>query len=265
VVSDFRSADIAFGGEGAPLVPYLDWLLLTDSEKGRAVQNIGGIANVTYLPPSAEPSEVLAFDTGPGNALLDAAVTILTDGRERFDRDGARATRGTVDETLLRRWLEHPYFAWEPPKSTGRELFGVAFARERLVEAFSRGLSGDDALATLTALTAESLAEAYRRFLLPRGRIDEVIVAGGGTKNPLLMRLFREGLASRGLTPRFRPPEDFGLRAESKEAVAFALLAREMLAGVCGNLPSVTGASRPVILGSLTPANGADVPTELPL
>jgi anhydro-N-acetylmuramic acid kinase len=265
VVSDFRAADMALGGEGAPLVPYFDWLLLTDRQKSRAVQNIGGIANVTYLPPNATASDVLAFDTGPGNALMDAAVAVLTGGRERFDRDGARASRGTVDPTLLRRWLEHPYFALEPPKSTGRELFGVAFAVERVAEAHSRGLSDDDILATLAALTAESLADAYRRFLVSRGRVDEVIVAGGGAKNPFLMRLFRDALASRGLTPEFRSPEDFGLRAASKEAVAFALLARETVAGVCGNLPSVTGASRPAILGSITPANGAPMPTETSL
>lgn len=264
VVSDFRSADMALGGEGAPLVPYLDWLLLTDAVKSRAIQNIGGMANVTYLPPNAEPTDVLAFDTGPGNALLDAAIVAFSEGAETFDRDGVRASRGRVEPNLLERWLEHPYFALKPPKSTGRELFGVAFAMECVAEARSYGLSEEDTLATLTALTAESLADAYERFLRPRGGVDEVIVSGGGAKNPLLMRLFREGLASRGMRPKFRTPEEFGLRVSSKEAVAFAVLARETIAGICGNLPSVTGASRPAILGSLTPPNGPATTTDNP-
>lgn len=264
VVSDFRSADMALGGEGAPLVPYVDWLLLTDTVKSRAVQNIGGIANVTYLPSNAEPPDVLAFDTGPGNALVDAAVAAFSGGAEMFDRDGICASRGRIEPNLLKRWLEHPYFALEPPKSTGRELFGVAFAMECVAEARSSGLSEEDTLATLTALTAESLANAYERFLRSRGGVDEVVVSGGGAKNPFLMRLFREGLASRGMRPKFRTSEEFGLGVSSKEAVAFAVLARETIAGVCGNLPSVTGASRPAILGSITPANGPPVTTDNP-
>ena len=252
VVSDFRSADVALGGEGAPLVPYLDWLLFRDDARGRVLQNIGGIANATYLQPNAAPDDVIAFDTGPGNALMDAAVSILTDGSETFDRDGIRAATGNVLPDLLAELMRDPYLVAHLPKSTGRERFGEPFVREWLSRVDNH--PANDLIATLTAFTAESLADAYTRFLASRGRIDEVIVSGGGAKNPTLIRLFQDALKRRELTPTFRSPDEWGVRAESKEAVAFAVFARETLRGVPANLPSVTGASRCAILGSVTPA-----------
>lgn len=254
VVSDFRAADVAHGGEGAPLVPYFDWLLFTDHDKGRALQNIGGIANVTHLPPASGSADVLAFDTGPGNALMDAAVAELTDGTRSFDVDGEMASHGSVDEALLETWLKHCYLTKEPPKSTGRELFGVQFAKNRIAQARTRGLSDADILATLTAFTARSIADAYAHFLLRRGRLDEVIVSGGGSKNPTLMRFFVDALSEKGIRVQFRSPEEWGVRAQAKEAMAFALFARESLLGIPTNLPSVTGAERAVVLGTVTPA-----------
>ena len=253
VVSDFRSADIARGGEGAPLVPYVDWLLFTDEKASRLLLNIGGIANLTYLPRHAEPHDVIAFDTGPGNAPIDAAVTILTRGEQSADWDGALAGSGTPDLTLLAEWRTDPYFTRTPPKSTGRERFGTAFAERCIAEGRSRGLSDADLLATLTALTAYSIVEATVRFL--DERIDEVVVSGGGAKNPTLMRMLREAFASFGQQPTFRAPEEWGIRVESKEAVAFAVLARETLRGIPTNLPSVTGARERAILGSVTPGS----------
>ncbi|HPD14939.1 MAG TPA: anhydro-N-acetylmuramic acid kinase [Planctomycetota bacterium] len=245
-VADFRPRDVAAGGQGAPLVPYVDYLLLRHRTRGRLVLNIGGIANFTHLPPACRPSDVLAFDTGPGNMLLDALVGLLTRGRRTFDRDGALAARGAVSQPLLRRLLRHPYLRREPPKSTGRETFGVPFA-ERLLRA--GGLAPEDLLATVTAFTAASIADAHRRFVAPRGRVDEVIASGGGCHNRTLMRRLAETFAPVPV----RLSDDFGIPADAKEAMAFAILAHETMAGRPGNLPSATGAARPVVLGKIVP------------
>ncbi len=252
VVSDFRSADMAHGGEGAPLVPYVDWLLFTDPARSRALQNIGGIGNVTYLAAGAPPDSVIAFDTGPGNALIDLAVETLSGGATRMDEGGAMARQGTPHAALLAKWMHDPYFERRPPKSTGREHFGREYAARRLAEAQSEGCSDAEALATITALTAESIAQAYVAFF-PCAP-DEIIISGGGRLNPTLTRMLRGALDAGGIRAPFRALEDWGIGAESKEAVAFAILARETLRGVPANLPSVTGARRPVILGSVTPA-----------
>ena len=250
VVSDFRAADVALGGQGAPLAPYLDWALFRSESVSRALLNVGGIANIAFLPAGADLGAVAAFDTGPGNALMDAAVRHFSEGRLSFDRGGEQAAQGVPHTELLREWMRHPYYAAAPPKSTGRELFGEPYARGVLSEARQAGLSVPDALATLCALTAETVADAAARFGPPK--IDELIVSGGGSMNRTLMRMLEESLGRRGLRPRFRRPEEWGLSAQAKEAVLLALLARESLRGVPANVPSATGASGPAVLGSMT-------------
>ncbi|MEP7358564.1 MAG: anhydro-N-acetylmuramic acid kinase, partial [Anaerolineales bacterium] len=243
VVSNFRVRDMAAGGQGAPLVAYVDALLFSHPSLTRAMQNIGGIANVTYLGPGGP----IAFDTGPGNMLIDDAVQRATGGGEAFDRNGERAARGEVNQDLLEAWLAEPYFRRPPPKTTGRELFGAAFGERAWAQAVALGLSTDDTLATLTALTAHSLARAYRAFL--PAYPDEVIVSGGGAHNATLMQLLRQQLAPAQVLTM----DELGLPSEAKEAVAFAVLAYETWHGRPGNLPAATGASRPVILGTITP------------
>lgn len=247
VVADFRPRDIAAGGQGAPLASWADALLFGDVRLGRAVQNIGGMGNVTWVPPGGARTAMLAFDTGPGNALLDHAVSRLSGGSQRFDHDGAWAARGAPDEALLREWLEQPYFRQLPPKTTGRELFGAPFADRLIERARSRGLGDDDLVATLTAFTAHSIADQYRRFL-PRAP-DEVVVGGGGAHNPTLMRLLADLLAP----ARVRPHEDFGLPSAGREAIYFALMGYEALHGRPNTVPACTGASHPVVMGKLVP------------
>jgi len=246
-VADFRVADVAAGGQGAPLVSYVDWLLFRHPQRTRAVQNIGGIANVTYLSTSDDPSDVLAFDTGPGNMLIDYAASRATDGAWRCDRDGTLAARGRVDERLLAELMAHPYLQLPPPKTTGREQFGVQFGAEVWEQGKALGLRGEDIVATLTAFTAASIADAYRRFLpwFP----DEVILGGGGASNPTLVGMLREQLAP----ARVLTHEDLGLSSDAKEAMAFAVLAYEAIHGRPGNLPSCTGAAGRVVLGKIVP------------
>jgi anhydro-N-acetylmuramic acid kinase len=249
VVSDFRSRDVAAGGQGAPLVPWVDRLLFSVPGRARALQNVGGIGNVTRVPPRGSDEPVFAFDTGPGNALMDAAVELATGGRLTFDRDGKLAERGRVDEALLADLLRHPFFAAEPPKSTGREEFGRPFVA-RLVAALEPEGDADwlELVATLTELTARTIADAYRRWLLPRG-LDEVVVTGGGAKNPTLMRRLAELLHPLSVLDGGA----LGVDPEAKEAVAFAVLAWAHLRGVAANVPTATGAAGPRVLGSYTP------------
>jgi anhydro-N-acetylmuramic acid kinase len=246
-VSDFRVADVAAGGQGAPLVSYVDWLLLRHPAHVRAVQNIGGIANVTYLPPGDDPGGVLAFDTGPGNLLIDDAASRATGGAQTFDRDGVLATRGRVDGALLAELMAHPYLAQSPPKTTGREQFGAAFGAEIWEAAMRRGLSSEDVVTTLTAFTAASIEKAYRRFLprLP----DEVIFGGGGASNPALVAMLRQRLAPATVVGH----EAVGLSSDAKEAMAFAVLAYETIHGRPGNLQRCTGARERVVLGKIVP------------
>ena len=256
VVSNFRTRDMAVGGQGAPLVPLADWLLLSHPTKIRAVQNIGGIANVTFLPPtSALPSPhgrgaggevVFAFDTGPGNMLIDEAARLATDGAWNYDHEGSLAGQGQVDDALLDEWLDEPFFGQKPPRTTGREQFGTQRAAEYWSQAVRRGLKPNDVIATLTALTASSIAYAYRTFLptFP----EEVILSGGGAYNKTLMSMLTQQLAP----AQVRSSNEYGLNVEAKEAVAFAVLAYETWHKRPGNLPAATGASRPVVLGSVT-------------
>jgi anhydro-N-acetylmuramic acid kinase len=248
-VTDFRMRDMAVGGQGAPLAPYLHHLLFYDPRRTRCVVNIGGISNLTYLPATGSLRGVRAFDTGPGNMLIDAVIGHLTQGRETFDRNGRLAGRGTVHGGLLKKLLRHPYLQQRPPKSTGREEFGEEFLRNLLRAARRPALAPVDLMATVTAYTAQTIADA-RRFL-PR-RIDEVLICGGGARNATLMRMLRGAWDG---TP-VRPVEALGWDGRALEAVAFAVFAYQAKRGVSCNLPSVTGATRPVVLGSVTPGNG---------
>jgi anhydro-N-acetylmuramic acid kinase len=249
-ISNFRARDIAAGGQGAPLTSYLDWLLLRHSDHWRAVQNIGGIGNVTFLPPLLDKySSPLAFDTGPGNVLIDAAVTQLTGGAQTYDRDGTLARSGQIDAAWLESLLQHPYYERQPPKTTGRELFGTGMALQLVEEGQKRGLNPQDIVATLTALTVHSIADAYRRFA--PAPVSEVILGGGGRSNPTLVHLLRALLTP---TPVLTH-EDIGLSSDHKEALVFALLAHETWHARPGNLAALTGARHPVIMGQITPGD----------
>lgn len=245
VVANFRPRDMAAGGQGAPLVPYVDYLLYRHPERGRVALNIGGIANVTVIPPRGRPEDVVAFDTGPGNMVIDAVVERVSRGRKAFDRNGALAAQGRALEPLLGRLLRHPYFRRRPPKSTGREQFGRAYAEEFLRRAGRA--SPADKVRTATELTARSIVDAFTRFILPRVRIQEVILGGGGARNKFLVRRLRASLA--GL--EFIPAGDLGVDEKAKEAFAFAVLAYQTWHGEPNTLPSATGARRTVVLGSV--------------
>ncbi len=238
VVSDLRSRDIAAGGQGAPLVSLFDALLLGDG-KPRAALNLGGIANITVVSGSDPP---LAYDVGPANALIDAAVGYLTRGAESYDRDGWRAARGRVHEGLLRSMMDDPYFGLEPPKSTGKEHFNLPYLLSALGP--FDGLDGDDLVATVTALTAETVADALRR-----NGVAEVIAAGGGTRNPTLMSMLRSAAPD----VRLGTVEEWGIASEAKEAYAFGVLGFLTVHGLAGAVPSCTGARRATVLGSITP------------
>ncbi|MGF1523849.1 MAG: anhydro-N-acetylmuramic acid kinase [Leptolyngbyaceae cyanobacterium] len=249
-VSNFRQADIAAGGEGAPLVPPVDLALLSHPYRWRCVQNIGGIGNVALIPPwnaatDPTPPSVLGWDTGPGNSLMDLAVEIFSDGQQTYDEDGRWAAQGTPIADLVEQWLQHPYFEQTPPKSTGRELFGKTFLQACLEDAKEHHLTPADTLATLTEFTAMTIAQSYRQFLprLP----DEVLLCGGGSQNPYLVRRLRLHLPGISI----QTTADAGVPVDLKEAVAFAVLGYWRHHHFPGNLPSVTGANRPVLLGEL--------------
>ena len=287
-ISNFRAADIAAGGQGAPLVPAVDVALLSHPTSSRCVQNIGGIGNVAYLPAKEEREEgrgergegeqgeqgeqgklntqnvsfrdasrtklktlpPLGWDTGPGNALLDLAVQAFSNGTQTYDRDGAWAASGMPCHALVEQWLQQPFFQQPPPKSTGRELFGAAYLEQCLADASDRALGHADVLATLTELTVASIAQSYRCFLpqLP----DQILLCGGGSKNLYLRQRLQQRLES---IPVFTT-DDVGLNADFKEAIAFAVLASWRLQGIPGNLPAVTGATSAVLLGEINQVSG---------
>lgn len=254
VVSDFRSADLAAGGQGAPLVPMFDYCMFRDARKSRVLLNLGGIANVTVLPAGCRAEDVLAFDTGPANMVIDACMERLF-GRS-FDADGTLAARGNVLESVLRKLLRARYFSAPPPKSCGREQYGVEFVNAFIRACERESRHKQDVIATATALTARSIADAYGRFckprlesLAPESKVD-LIAAGGGVRNDTLMTMLRRDLQPMGV--RVRSIEEAGLNPAAKEAAAFALLGWMTWHRLPGNLPSATGAKRPVILGKVT-------------
>jgi anhydro-N-acetylmuramic acid kinase len=245
-VADFRPRDMAVGGQGAPLTPYVHYVLLRDATRSRLIVNLGGIANATYLPAGQSLDRVQAFDTGPGNMVIDGLVRRLTKGQAAMDRSGRLAAKGTVSVDLLAWLLAHPYFKRPPPKSTGREDFGDGFVDRLLAARPARGLSLEDLLATCTLLTAITVGSA-RQWLT--GPVDEVIVGGGGVRNRTLMHF----LSSVFSPVPVRSLDSLGWDSRAFEAVAFAVLAYQTVRGECANVPSVTGATRPVILGATIP------------
>jgi anhydro-N-acetylmuramic acid kinase len=244
VVCDFRTRDVAAGGHGAPLVPYADWVLFRKPGVQRALLNIGGIANVSAVSERIE--DTVAFDTGPGNMVLDALAERVTQGALGFDLDGTLSAKGQVNAALLRELLQHPFLQAGPPKSSGREAFGHAYA-DALWKRFSD--KPYDLLATAAALTVESTVLAMERWVLGKHPMEAMYVSGGGSRNPTLMT----GLAARLSPLPVRPLGALGFPEEAKEAVCFALLASECLSGVAQNIPTVTGAGHPVILGKILP------------
>lgn len=268
-ISNFRAADIAAQGQGAPLVPPVDACLFGHPKYHRCIQNIGGIGNLAYLPPAPtqDPdhpetlrrylSQVVGWDTGPGNVLIDLAVTHLSDGQRTYDEGGTWAAQGTVCQPLLHQWLEQEFFQQPPPKSTGRELFGQSYVEQCLADAAQCGLSAADVLATLTELTAASIAQSYQRWLprLP----DQVLLCGGGSRNRYLQQRIQAQLPD----CEVQTTGDVGIHADFKEAIAFAVLAYWRTQGIPGNLPSATGGQQSVLLGDIHPIYGNTRPQAL--
>jgi anhydro-N-acetylmuramic acid kinase len=247
-VADFRSKDMVAGGQGAPLVPFADYFLFRDKKKNRAIQNIGGIANVTYLPADCKPADIIAFDTGPGNMLIDGVISILSKGKQNYDRGGKLAAKGTVDKAILNKMLEHPFFRKSPPKSTGREEFGQQYCDAFYRRIVKKLLFAENIMATVTAFTAVSIAQAYRRFLpqMP----DEIILAGGGAHNATLVKMLRQELGEN----KIMLSDNLGINCDAREAISFAILAYATIRGIPNNVPAATGAKQPLVLGKIIPA-----------
>ncbi len=248
VLSDFRAADMAVGGQGAPLVPWWDWRVMSSTRESRIVQNIGGIANATYLPQRGNVNNVIAFDTGPGNMVIDWLMASMTGGATNFDDGGTFASTGRVNNLLLSELLEHPFFSLPPPRSTGRESFGAEFARRVLHTAKLRRMCDKDIVATVTELTAVSIADAYRKWLPNSAMEGTVVLGGGGVRNAYLVDRLQLQLAGTSI----KTHSHFGIPDDFREAMAFALLGYERLLHRCSNVMCATGASRPVCLGKST-------------
>jgi len=246
-IADFRPADMAAGGHGAPLVPFVDYLLYRDAKRGRVALNIGGIANVTVIPAAARAADVFAFDTGPGNMLIDALVEWTTRGRARYDRDAKIALSGEIIPPMLAQLMQEPYLSKKPPKTAGREEFGRAYAEKWISWGKKHRAKPADLVRTATVFTSLSIADAFRRFIFPRARVHEVIVAGGGANNPLIMAQLAAGLPGIQIVSS----AERGIPTEAKEAFAFAILAYEAFHNRPNNLPSATGARHPVVMGKL--------------
>ena len=284
-VTDFRPADIALGGQGAPLVPYADYLLYRHAKLGRVSLNLGGISNITVIPAGARPDQVFAFDTGPANMLIDALVRHFTHGRQHFDKDAQLARRGHLNRPLLKALLQDPYLKLKPPKSTGREYYGATYTKKLLALGRRYKIKPNDLIRTVTSFTAVCVADALYAFVLPKHKIEEIIVSGGGAQNPLLMEALQiftlvpprkvySGVDRRKkivlemwipvpghkVSPipkdvcllTIRRSDEFGIPMEAKEAFAFALLAYESFHQRPANLPSATGARGPAILGKIS-------------
>lgn len=248
VVFDFRVRDMAAGGGGAPLVPYIDYILYRSDNKNIALQNIGGIGNVTFLPQNGHLDDVIAFDTGPGNMMIDAAIEIITNGKRTFDKDGELASKGRVDLNYVDRLMKDDYFFKQIPKSTGRERYGVDFTKEVVGELKTKGLATEDVIATITRFTAQSIFDQYSRFITNKYDVDELIVSGGGAYNKTLLRDLNHFFAETNV----KTQDDIGNSNDAKEAIAFALLANDTIYGYFNNVPSATGARKPVVLGKVS-------------
>ncbi len=247
-VADFRPADIALGGQGAPLVPYVDYLLYCHPKLGRVSLNLGGIANITVLPRNCKPQQVFAFDTGPANMLIDALVSHFTRGRQRFDKNARLASQGRSIPALLDDVLRDPYLKLAPPKSTGREYYGNAYLKKLLAFGRRHRAKPNDLIRAATIFTALSVVDALNRFVLPKTKIDQLIVSGGGAHNPLILGQLAAALPGIEVLPSSR----LGVPEDAKEAFAFALLAYETFHQRPANLPSATGARGPAILGKIS-------------
>ena len=247
-VGDFRPADIALGGQGAPLVPYADYLLYRHEKLGRVSLNLGGIANITVIPASAKPEQILAFDTGPANMLIDALVAHFSHGRQRFDKDARIAQTGRSIPALLDKLMRDPYLKIAPPKSTGREYYGHAYLKKVLALGKKYRAKPADLIRAATIFTALSVVDALNRFVLPKTKIHQLIVSGGGAKNPLLLAQLSAALGGIEILSS----SSFGVPENAKEAFAFALLAYETFHKRPSNLPSATGARGPAILGKIS-------------
>ncbi|MFB0519795.1 MAG: anhydro-N-acetylmuramic acid kinase [Acidobacteriota bacterium] len=246
-IADFRPRDMAAGGQGAPLVSYVEYLLFSHPEKSRVALNIGGIANITVLPAGSPAEEVFAMDTGPGNILLDQLIYKITGGKNRCDLDGKRARQGKVNQRILERLLEHPFLQNPPPKSTGREDFGKAYLH--WIMEMGKGTEWDDLITTIAEFTVRTIVNSLEMFVFPYHEIDELIVSGGGVRNFYIWHRLEESLPQQ----KMLTSDDFSIPSDVKEAVAFAILANETLMGHEGNLPGATGARHRVILGKITP------------
>ena len=249
-VSDFRVADMAAGGQGAPLVPFSEYLLYRREKETILLQNIGGIGNMTVMPAGAKPRDVFAFDTGPGNMIIDAVISAVTGGEKTYDAGGETAAKGRVCNALLDILKEEPYYRQPLPKTTGREHFGVQYTEKILGWWKENPIPVEDLLATVTDLTAYSIADAYERYVLPKYRASEIIVGGGGSYNATLLRFMKERFAPHGVAVRTQ--EDLGLSSDAKDAVAFALMADCCMRGKANTLPSVTGAEHPAVMGKIS-------------
>ncbi len=250
-VADFRMRDIAAGGEGAPLVPYADFILFGRDGIDRAVQNIGGIANVTFLPANCSINEIIAFDNGPGNMIIDRFAEIITSGKYKYDKDGELASKGKLNQALLERLCSHPYLSIPPPKSTGGEDFGIQFSYDLYKELRRDNVDVLDAITTVTAFTARSISDSYRKYIQPSYKISEVVMSGGGVSNPVLFQFLKDYLENINI----RKVEEFGIPSDAKEALEFAILANETICGNPGNVPSATGARERVVLGKIIPGS----------
>lgn len=247
VVSDFRPRDMAAGGQGAPLVPYADWAMFHRDDRTVALLNIGGIANITVVPPDF--SKIMAFDTGPGNMIIDGAVRLLTHGKKEFDKDGQAAARGVVIDEFLDYLLDHPYFLKEPPKSTGREEFGPEIYLRDALAARQHQHAYEDLIATVTTAVAYSIVRAHTRFVKPEHDVARLIVSGGGAHNQTLLQRLKQGF--KGIV--VRTSDKYNIPIDAREAIAFAILGNETICGTPANVPAATGAKEPVVLGKITP------------
>lgn len=246
-IADFRVRDVAAGGHEAPLVPYTEYLLYRSNNKTRVLQNIGGIGNVTVIPKGCFIEEVFAFDTGPGNMMIDAVTYSITGGKLKYDKEGRLAAKGRINDELLQELLKHPYLEKKPPKTTGREEFGTSYSSYILNKYLKKGVSDVDIITTITYFTAKTIADSYKKWILNHHSFDEVIIGGGGSYNKTLVKMIRNEL--KGI--RVLTQEEFGFSSDAKEAVAFAVLANETIHGNPNNIPKVTGARKSVVMGKI--------------